>query len=156
MNRRNALLYFLKFAFGAIGALVTWGMIRFISGTDAKESRAPVELNELKEIPVGAVKHLADSGAWLIHAEGVSQPRALDDRCTHLGCRFKWDKSRNLFHCPCHGSEFTKEGSILKGPAKKPLPRLYFKKAGENRVILVESPAHDDVEIRTSLTDGDT
>jgi cytochrome b6-f complex iron-sulfur subunit len=43
--------------------------------------------------------------------------------CTHLGCVPPWRQSEGLFHCPCHGSKFSVEGDVLRGPAREPLYR---------------------------------
>lgn len=42
-------------------------------------------------------------------------------RCPHAGCQAKWNKNKNVFRCPCHGSEFDKDGTVLKGPAQQNL-----------------------------------
>lgn len=36
-------------------------------------------------------------------------------RCTHKGCEL--NVGGGGYSCPCHGSEFTKEGKVLEGPA---------------------------------------
>jgi cytochrome b6-f complex iron-sulfur subunit len=39
--------------------------------------------------------------------------------CTHLGCIVK--SAEGGFECPCHGSRFAGNGSVVKGPAPRPL-----------------------------------
>ena len=38
-------------------------------------------------------------------------------RCPHLGCALKWNPQEHSWDCPCHGSRFTKEGTLLDNPA---------------------------------------
>ncbi|NOY57314.1 MAG: ubiquinol-cytochrome c reductase iron-sulfur subunit [Calditrichaeota bacterium] len=51
--------------------------------------------------------------------------------CTHLGCTVAWDSQgitdhkEGIFLCPCHGSEFTKEGDVIRGPARRHLDRYH-------------------------------
>ena len=41
-------------------------------------------------------------------------------RCTHLGCTPDWKPSENKFKCPCHGSGYDSEESILKVQRRGP------------------------------------
>lgn len=43
-------------------------------------------------------------------------------RCMHRGCTVEPDQGRLV--CPCHGSEYTSAGAVLKGPTQEPLIRF--------------------------------
>ncbi|MHB8542194.1 MAG: QcrA and Rieske domain-containing protein [Candidatus Acidiferrales bacterium] len=43
--------------------------------------------------------------------------------CTHLGCTPDWVPMQNIFHCPCHGSEYDIDGINFAGPAPRPMDR---------------------------------
>ena len=38
-------------------------------------------------------------------------------RCPHLGCALRWNKQEHTWDCPCHGSRFDEDGTLLDGPA---------------------------------------
>lgn len=42
--------------------------------------------------------------------------------CTHLGCIIGWDDAKKRWECPCHGSQYDKQGKVLRGPTKRDLP----------------------------------
>jgi len=49
---------------------------------------------------------------------------AVSGVCTHLGCVVKWQRSRRIFFCPCHGGRFAPDGTVLGGPPPSPLPQF--------------------------------
>jgi len=44
--------------------------------------------------------------------------------CTHLGCRYAWNPTSGHFECPCHGSVYAPDGTVLGGPAPRRLDTL--------------------------------
>lgn len=57
--------------------------------------------------------------------------------CTHQGCTIDWQSANNKFDCACHGSQFDKDGNVLRGPAARSLDsfRTEFK-SDTNQVII--------------------
>lgn len=48
---------------------------------------------------------------------------SLSARCTHMGCLVAYNEAEQTWECPCHGSRFAPDGTVLQGPATDPLPR---------------------------------
>ena len=38
-------------------------------------------------------------------------------RCPHLGCALKWNPQERSWDCPCHGSRFKEDGTLIDNPA---------------------------------------
>jgi len=44
--------------------------------------------------------------------------------CPHLGCHYDWNPASGHFECPCHGSVYALDGTVLGGPAPRRLDTL--------------------------------
>jgi Rieske Fe-S protein len=81
--------------------------------------------------PLAATTDIPVNHGVLFEADGyiVTQPKAgdfrgFDDLCTHEGCPVDVMDTPGEMDCSCHSSKFKiTDGSVISGPAKKPLPR---------------------------------
>ena len=82
--------------------------------------------------PGGSLDDLAPGEGALVEHEGerVAAYRADDGtltavspRCSHLGCLVTWNGAERSWDCPCHGSRFAPDGTVLEGPAVHRLER---------------------------------
>lgn len=48
--------------------------------------------------------------------------------CPHMGCVLQWNGDEHSFDCPCHGSRFTCQGTVVNGPAKDDLAKIQLRK----------------------------
>ena len=67
--------------------------------------------------------------AGLLFRTNSGELGAVNAVCTHAGCTVKWsaENPAQAFGCPCHGSVFTIDGKVEKGPATKPLAHYTVK-----------------------------
>lgn len=64
---------------------------------------------------------------WVYTEDGATF-RVYNGRCTHLGCNYAFDESKQVFRCPCHmGFYALKSGEVLGGPPPRPLDTLNVK-----------------------------
>jgi cytochrome b6-f complex iron-sulfur subunit len=122
LNRRA---FFAKIGLGSLGiaAIGTAGFAyQFLSPNVLYEPSPIVNLGKPEDYAMDSVTMDPNAGIYLVHTtEGYF---ALSAVCTHLGCLTVWNQEAGMIKCPCHGSEFTRTGVKIEGPAPKPLPWL--------------------------------
>jgi nitrite reductase/ring-hydroxylating ferredoxin subunit len=65
----------------------------------------------------------------------------LIDRCSHRGCSLHdGHLEDDAVVCPCHGSTFRLDGSIVKGPAASPQPALQVRVRSGNVEVRAAKP----------------
>jgi glycine/D-amino acid oxidase-like deaminating enzyme/nitrite reductase/ring-hydroxylating ferredoxin subunit len=70
----------------------------------------------------GAVMNLG-RGKIAVWRDDDGKPHAVSASCTHEGCTVTWNNADRTWDCPCHGSIFAADGSVIHGPAVQPLPK---------------------------------
>jgi cytochrome b6-f complex iron-sulfur subunit len=74
---------------------------------------------------------------WLTHSEGGIL--ALYKVCTHLGCLYAWRDQEGKFICPCHGSQFSYDGTYVRGPAPRSLDRFVVQLVTPDGEVVAET-----------------
>jgi Rieske Fe-S protein len=75
-------------------------------------------------VPRGEARVVPDGlGRKGVYRDEQGELHAVSLRCTHLGCLLRFNSAERSWDCPCHGSRFAVDGSVLEGPAVKPLER---------------------------------
>jgi Rieske Fe-S protein len=65
---------------------------------------------------------------------------ALEATCRHQGCPVAWVAGDKKFECPCHGSQYSMAGKVVRGPATASLySHQVTVKAGQVWVMTVRS-----------------
>ena len=139
-ERRSFFSVAFKLIGTVIGLVMLWGLGRFSLFSSTNRKLREVQRDLLATLKPGVPSHVPEAGAWLVMPEQGSKPKALDDRCPHLGCRYVWNAELNRYHCPCHGSEFDIEGKVLRGPATKPIEILHIEDSDKDSLRLREVP----------------
>ncbi len=97
------------------------------------KGQGPVAANLGEYLGPGEVKSLEEikPGEGAIFRSGLKKlavHRAKDGSliersatCTHAGCIVHWNSFEQCWDCPCHGSQFLPDGTVINGPAVKPL-----------------------------------
>ena len=109
--------------------LVMAGLWRFLTPKSIKKPT----LLRLK------VADLPSGGALVFRQERIAVMRegetiiALSLICTHLGCTVSVTPEGMV--CPCHGSRFDRQGTVLTGPAQRSLARLDVEQVASELIV---------------------
>lgn len=136
------------FTAGAIAIPISFGLLHSCSGiyyAMAKEDDEKITVAKNEFIPEKKNKS-SEREFVLIQSKKYGFPICLykisEDhyvasllKCTHRGCEL--NVGGGIYSCPCHGSQFTKEGTVLQGPAEQKLTTYTIKTDDENIYILL-------------------
>ena len=62
------------------------------------------------------------AGVFLLSRTSANAFTAIDATCTHEGCTVT-NTDGDVYVCPCHGSRYTRGGTVVHGPATASLRR---------------------------------
>jgi len=90
--------------------------LRRRDGRDEVEGLAPGE---------GTIARIGGK-QYAVSRDDSGELRVVSARCTHLGCIVGWNPADRAWECPCHGSRFAADGTVVQGPATKDLPAQHW------------------------------
>lgn len=142
--------FFGRLLFGVAGLT---GLAGFLAGL---RSLSPNVLYEpSKKIKVGTPDKIQDGVTFFKEARafiskekqgnGKTSLRAISASCTHLGCIIQYTPGLEHngieigFSCACHGSKYTIDGDVVKGPAPKSLPWFNLELAPDDGQLIVDT-----------------
>ncbi len=112
--------------------------------TNNSSSKASNKKNANGFTAIGSVGELQKTGylqtkgvAVLIDPNDSKKLIAVSPKCTHNGCEVKWSTGDKQYQCPCHGASFDANGTVLTGPATKPLATYPAKIVGTQVLVKI-------------------
>jgi glycine/D-amino acid oxidase-like deaminating enzyme/nitrite reductase/ring-hydroxylating ferredoxin subunit len=89
--------------------------------------RPPSHADTVDEIKAGSGAIIRHHGRrYAVHRDEKGDLHSVSATCTHLGCTVLFNDAEHSWDCPCHGSRFTPDGTIIHGPATTPLEQRHL------------------------------
>lgn len=137
INRRD---FFNEVAGGALGAAAVGAgivTVKFISPNVLFEPPPTFRVGPPEDYPIGSVTTFQDQLTYMVRTpQGFYAETAI---CQHLGCITEWHPEDNVIECPCHGSRYTMDGAIVRGPTPSPLPHFAMRLMPDGTLLINRS-----------------
>lgn len=143
LSRRQFFVKFGATSLAVAGAGVCVFGLQYLSPSVLYEPSPTVNVGRPEHYAVGSVTLDLRHSIFVVRDQGGFY--ALSAVCTHLGCLSVWKPEAGVIACPCHGSSFKKDGSVIAGPAPRPLPWLKMWMSDDGSLMVDRSdivPAH--------------
>lgn len=98
----------------ASGAKFAWHMVADRTGIPGEGALAGIPNGHGAVVRLGG-EHRA------VYRDDEGELHAVSATCTHMGCTVAFNDAERTWDCPCHGSRFDVDGTVLDGPANSPL-----------------------------------
>lgn len=138
VNRRGFLKQASLALSGVIAVALGWPLVGALAGPIYRRQRLdfakvkpvgtlpdgePMELSFPQIVQDAYLRKTVHRNVWVVK-HSATDVTVFSPICPHLGCRYDWFPALQHFVCPCHGSVFSIAGTVLGGPAPRPLDTL--------------------------------
>jgi cytochrome b6-f complex iron-sulfur subunit len=117
MTRRRALTITSVVSLLGSSSVVWFSNLLFFKPRVTYGEPSRFKVGKPESFPMGTRLPLARQRVTIVRTDAGMC--AISNTCTHLGCVVATTEIG--FDCPCHGSRFDAEGTVLGGPAPRPL-----------------------------------
>jgi cytochrome b6-f complex iron-sulfur subunit len=125
-----------------------YASVKALYPTVSYEPPMTAEIGLPEEFLGDYMKQVQVGGRKLSILKGENGLYALVRSCTHMGCIPYLSEEEGIFRCPCHGSSFTLEGDVIKGPAPEPLYRAAITINPRGRIEVDAAVVENDIKLR--------
>lgn len=106
----------------SLKALPTWLSENLNVAKQYADLVLPGEVPHTNDVPAGQGRIVRNGLQKLAaYRDDSGQLHLRSAVCTHLGCIVDWNEAERTWDCPCHGSRFATDGTVINGPATAPL-----------------------------------
>ena len=134
LSRGKFLKFSTRLALSLAGAFGLVGLIRFFSYRPQSGPPNIYSIGQVDDFPTSGTLLQLDIPAVIYKVN--QRFKAFSLICPHLGCTLEDNGSG--FTCPCHGSEFTSQGKVIKGPAGADLSPLEVEVTEEGELLILK------------------
>lgn len=99
-----------------------------VAGQYLKDLPGAVEAGDFSSVKAGEGKIVGkDRQKLAVYRRENGQLVIRSAECTHMACIVNWNDAEKTWDCPCHGSRFKPDGTVLEGPAFHALHEVRIK-----------------------------
>lgn len=153
-SRRRVIRQFLLGSVAAFGSGASWNgsLLADISPSAPPSDIIPIDLTLFPGLLDGSTPSIQlqlrsfndiEEIIMINRAPFNGQIYVLDSKCTHQGCPVnKWDVNNNIV-CPCHGSNYQIDGTLIfgaAGPQQPPLNTYNFNYDDQSNLLKIQVP----------------
>lgn len=104
-----------------------------VAGAYLKDYIKGADVLHLSEVPRGEGRLVEiDGDKMAVYRDDNYQLHVVSPVCTHLKCIVHWNQAERSWDCPCHGSRFGVDGTVLEGPAMAALQQRAMPPQGDD------------------------